>query len=247
MKLFTSTLVAAAVAGAMPLAHAESAHSFSGNVALTTDYMYRGITQSNEGPAIQGGFDYSHASGFYAGIWASSLEFNPDTADNAASIEVDFYGGIAGEFANGISWDVGGLYYLYPDTNEDNSADYNFFELYGSLGYSFTETVSTGIYLAYSPDFYGEDDTGIYVAGSLDLALPQGFGASFMIGHQDVSGDQTSGPDGFDYTHWSIGVSKEVGIFGFDLTYYDMFNADEDCGSDTDVCDGVVFTVSSSW
>lgn len=240
MKLFTSTLVAAAVAGAMPLAHAESAHSFSGNVALTTDYMYRGFTQSNEGPAISGGFDYGHASGFYLGVWASSIEFNPGT-NNASSIEIDVYGGVAGEFANGVSWDIGGLYYLYPDQDEDSAGDYNFFEVYGSLGYGFTDSISAGLFVAYSPDFYGETGSAYYIAPSLDIALPQGFGASFMIGYQDVDDTDT------DYTHWSIGVSKEVGIFGFDLTYYDMFNADEDCGADTDVCDGVVFTVSSSW
>ncbi len=234
-------LMAAALLSTFTFAHAEGTHEFNGNVALTTDYMYRGFTQSNEGPAISGGLDYGHVSGFYAGVWASSIEFNPST-DNASSIEVDVYAGFGGGFGDsGVSYDVGGLYYLYPEQNEDVGASYDFFELYGRLGYSFNDMVSTGLYLAYSPDFYGETGTGIYVAANLDLALSQGFGVSFNIGNQDVDDANTN------YTHWSAGVSKEVGAFGFDMTYYDMFNANEDCGVDTDICDGVVFTVSSSW
>lgn len=241
MNNFTKTLAAAALMSALPLAHAEGPHEFSANVALTSDYMYRGFTQSNEGPALSGGFDYGHVSGFYAGVWASSIEFNAGT-DNASSLEVDVYAGFGGDIGDsGLSYDVGGLYYIYPDQNEDTAGDYDFFEFYGSLGYSINDMVSTGLYLAYSPDFYGETGTGIYVAANVDLALSQGFGASFNIGNQDVDDTDTN------YTHWSVGISKEVGAFGFDMTYYDMFDADEDCGADTDICDGVVFTVSSSW
>jgi uncharacterized protein (TIGR02001 family) len=240
MRLITKNLITGTLLSALPLAHAEGPHEFSANVALTSDYMYRGFSQSNEGPAISGGFDYGHESGFYAGIWASSIEFNPGTA-NASSIEIDIYSGISGDFGNGLGWDIGGLYYLYPDQDEDTAGDYDFFEVYGSLGYDITDNIGTGLFLAYSPDFYGETGDAYYIAASLDVGLAAGFGASLNIGHQDVDDTDAS------YTHWSIGVSKEIGALGFDVTYYDMFNASEDCGADTDICDGLVFTVSSSW
>ncbi len=245
MKTFTKTLVAGALMSALPMAQAEGPHTFSANVAVTTNYVFRGISQTSEDPALQGGFDYAHESGLYAGFWASSIEFNAGTS-NTASVEMDFYGGYGGDIGDtGISYDFGGLYYLYPDQNEDVGADYNYFEFYLNLGYAFNDMVSTGLSYAYSPDFFGEDGTGNYIAGNVDVSLPQGFGLSVLVGHQDVEGDKLTGPNGFDYSHWQVGVSKEIGNFGFDLTYYDAFDKN-DCGGS--ICDSMlVFTVSSSW
>ena len=227
-----------------------SPHSLSANVALTSDYIYRGISQTNEDVAIQGGFDYGYEPlGFYAGVWASSLEFNAGSSD-AASVEMDWYGGFSGAFSNGVAWDIGGLYYSYPGQNEDDSpaGDYNFVEAYGSLGYTFVEAPfepTVAAFLAYSPDFYGEDDDGLYVKGSLDLSLPHDFGIAVELAHQNVDGDKTSGPDGYDYFHWRVGISKEIVGLTLDLSYYDSPDEDE-CGGD--LCDErVVFTVSSSF
>ncbi len=244
MKNLTKTLITGALLSTSLLTHAESPHEFSGNVAVTTDYVFRGISQSNEDPALSGGFDYAHESGIYAGFWASSIEFNTAGNSDDASTEMDYYLGYGGEFAGtGISFDIGGLYFAYPDQNEDTGADFDYYEIYGSVGYSFNDTVSTGLYVAYSPDFFGEDDRGIYVAANFDLALPQNFGLSFIVGHQDVEGDKSS--TGFDYSHWSLGLAKEVGIFGFDLTYHDTFSRND---IDGDALDSrLVFTVSSSW
>jgi len=168
----------------------DSPHEFSANVALTTDYMYRGISQSNEQPAISGGFDYGYSTGgfadVYAGIWTSSLDF----ADGDTSIEIDYYGGLTGEFSNNISWDVGGFYYQYPGTDADAAGDFDFFEVYGNLGYTFTDVrlePSLGFGVAYSPDFFGETGDAVYFSGSLDLSLPNGFGLSFLIGNDTSS------------------------------------------------------------
>lgn len=230
-------LLACASMLASSIAFAESPHEFSVNVSLTTDYMYRGISQSDEQPAISGGFDYGHASGFYAGIWASSLDFN----DSDTGIEIDYYGGVAGEFSNGISWDVGGLYYQYPGTNADAAGDFNFFEVYGNLGYTFADVAlepSIGFGVAYSPDFFGETGDGVYVSGTLDLSLPMGFGLSFLVGNQDI--DNT----GTNYTHYVVGLNKSVAIFDLDMSYYDTSD-ETDCGGE--ICEAVVFTVSSSF
>ena len=125
MKSTLSMLTAAAVLAAAPLA-ALAESPFSANLALTSKYKFRGQDQSDPAkavlPAVQGGFDFA-SSGFYLGNWNSSVGFLGGT-------EMDFYGGYRGE-ANGISYDVGALYYYYPGT--DSSA--NTTELYGSVGF----------------------------------------------------------------------------------------------------------------
>lgn len=105
--------------------------SFSGNVTLTNDYVFRGFTQTGEDPAIQGGLDWDSGSGFYLGTWASNVDFGPG---DEANIEIDIYGGYAGEI-NGFTYDVGYLYYLYPGA--PGALDYDFWEVYGSVGYDF--------------------------------------------------------------------------------------------------------------
>ena len=106
---------------------------------MTSDYTFRGISQTAEDPAIQGGFDYEHGSGLYIGTWASNVDFEVQTVSDA-TMELDVYGGIAGEFDNGLGWDVGILSYNYPGA--DSSLEYDFTEVYGSLSYSmFTATV----------------------------------------------------------------------------------------------------------
>jgi uncharacterized protein (TIGR02001 family) len=223
----------------------KSPHTFSANVALATEYVFRGVTQSNEDPAIQGGMDYSHASGFYVGAWASNIEFNAGTSD-AASIEIDVYGGFAGEFSNGIGWDIGGLYYWYPGQNEDSGGgDYDFVEMYGSLSYTFDglqfePSVEGGF--AYTPDFYGEDGDGVYIHTTLGLSLPGGFAPYLTVGYQDAEGDKTN-PTGYDdYIHYAVGMSKELGMFTADLSWHDAY-----INNCNDFCEAVVFSVSSSW
>ena len=223
----------------------DSPHVFSANVLIATEYLYRGISQSNEDPALQGGFDYAYEPlGFYVGFWASSIEFNARTT-NTSSIETNFYGGFAGEFPVRVSWDIGGLYYYYPDTNEDVGVDYNFVEVYGNLGYTFKasldSTVDVGF--AYSPDFFGEDGDGLYLHSKLSFTLPYDFGVYTMFAYQDVDGDLTSGPAGFDYNHYAVGLTYEISILTFDASWNDAI---DDCGAG-DICEAILFSVSSSW
>ncbi len=227
------------------LAGDESPHTFSANVLLGSEYVFRGISNSNEDPTIQGGFDYAHASGFYLGTWASNIEYNAQSTDSA-SVEIDFYGGLAGSLGNGIGWDIGALYYWYPEQNEDAGAgDYNFFEIYGVASYTFasvqhTPSVEAGV--SYSPDFFGEDGDGVYLYSTAGLSLPYDFSPYVTIGYQDVEGDKSSGPNGFDYFHYAIGLSKAFGPISLDLSWHD---ADLD-GCD-DLCKSLVFSISSSW
>lgn len=93
----------------------ESPHTLTANVGLYSQYVFRGLAQSHEDPAIQGGADYSHASGVYAGTWLSNVSWFSDTnAGNTSSLEWDLYGGVRKAWDNGFSGDVGYLRYEYP-------------------------------------------------------------------------------------------------------------------------------------
>lgn len=220
------------LASAATVSAQDSPHSFSANVALTTDYMFRGYSQSDEGPAIQGGFDYVHETGVYLGTWASSIDF-------AESSEIDLYGGISGELANGLGWDVGGIYYLYP--GDGTSPEFDFFEIYGSVNYDF-EKFNVGAGLNYSPDYTLETGDGVYVYGDLGVPLPHGFNFAVHVGHQAIEDNPVWG--GPDYLDWKVGVSKAIDKFNFDLSYVDTDLNDAECN---DICDAVVFTISSSF
>jgi uncharacterized protein (TIGR02001 family) len=117
--------------------------------------------------------------------------------------------------------------------------------VYLGLSYAFAvalePTVAAKYY--YSPDFFGEDGDGHYINGSLSLSLPMGFGLGGEVGYQDVEGDQTT-PDGFDYVHYRIGVSKAVLGFDLDLSFHNTAE-DEDLPGDI-VGERLVFSMSKT-
>ena len=107
-------------------------HSLTANVGLFSSYRFRGIDQSFGKPALQGGFDYAHASGFYAGNWNSNVD---SAMYNGANVEMDFYGGFKATFGD-FGLDVGGIYYYYPGSGANSAAVIKNGELYvgGSWG-----------------------------------------------------------------------------------------------------------------
>ncbi len=229
------TLLSAALlsAFAMPsISQAEEAtspHSLSANVGLYSQYIFRGLTQTDSEPAIQGGFDYGHDSGFYAGVWASNISWLTDAGsyDNS-SIEIDVYGGFASEFGDsGIGYDVGILQYIYPgDDAGSNEAETT--ELYGALSYGWA---SVKYSYAISDTFGFDDSDGSwYLEAGVDVPLPYGLTASAHIGRQEFDG---SGNDASDYTDWKLGLAKgfdngfELGAF-----YTDTNNPFEVAGHD---------------
>lgn len=230
--IISSIILTTVLTGARVCLAQESPHAYSANITITTNYMFRGFSQSDEGPAIQGGFDYAHESGVYLGTWASSIDF-------AESTEFDFYGGISGELANGLGWDVGGLYYLYP--GDSTSPELNFYEVYGSLGYDF-DTFNVGAGIAYSPDYFAETGSAVYVYGDLGVPLPHGVSFAVHVGHQSI--EDNAGWGGPDYIDWSLGVSRDFGPFNIDLSYIDTDMNSAEC---SDICDAFVFSISSSF
>ena len=173
------------------------AAEFESNVALSNDYIWRGMTQTAEEPAISGGFDIAGESGLYFGTWASNVEFG-----DGAALELDWYAGYANELENGLSYDFGYLAYTYPG---EDSLDFE--EIYLGLGYSyFGFTFSSGQDSA--PDnsefsvalgetgvgltFGDYEDYGEYTLISYDLPIDiAGLGVS--IAWSDFSAENSSG------------------------------------------------------
>ena len=219
----SSMLVASS---AMAWESTDGAHSTSASVALATDYVWRGYSQTDEEMAISGSFDYGHSSGFYLGTWASNVDFGDDT-----SVEVDIYAGFASEIGDsGISYDLMALRYIYP------GEDYDWNEFSVSLGYSI---FSVGV--AHSGNVYDSGESGTYYSAGIDYALPADFSISAGIGFYDYD-DKVSADDHTDY---HVGISKEFIGFGFDLSYFGMDDDGEDAYGDL-ADDRIVFTISKS-
>ncbi len=214
-KSITSILVASSLYAAAPMAHAEGAfdtENFSANIAITSDYIFRGVSLSSNDPAVSGGFDWGY-NGFYLGTWASSI-----TTVQDESFEIDYYGGYGGEI-NGISYSLDYIYYDYPG-DSGTAGDLAYYEYGGSLGYTFGGDLepTIGVSVMHSPDFYFETGSATAIEASLDLSLPAGFGLGVYYGNQDLE-ESVYGIDGYDY--YGITLSKSVGKFDLSVSYAD--------------------------
>jgi uncharacterized protein (TIGR02001 family) len=213
---------------------------FSANVALVSEYSFRGIAQSDEGPAIQGGIDWSNdlgnGAGIYLGTWGSNIDFN-DSSE--ASSEFDFYGGLTYGIEN-WSFDIGAIYYAYPNTSD--SLDYDFWEIQAAIGYDFNVAALTAS-INYSPDNFGASGDAQYYKLAADIPLPHDFSLSTHIGRQAIEKNSVFGVP--DYTDWSIGLGYTVEGFDLALQYIDT---DLDKAECADGCDGrAIFSVSRSF
>lgn len=219
-------------------AEGDSGFSVSGNVALTTEYRFRGVDLSGGEIAIQGGVDLSTDAGIYLGTWASSLD--EDTV-GFGSTEVDVYGGWSGDVAEGVSADVGVIAYLYPDAGP---GDFDYIEFYGSLGFTFGPAETT-VGVAYAPD---QDSLGstdnFYIYGDVGVGLPgTPITLTGHLGYTDGFLTFTNDSKAFD---WSIGAEASVyGPLSFGVAYVGA-EGDIPAGQYDFVDDAVVFTLSAS-
>ena len=197
------------------------------NVTLASDYRYRGITQGNFRPALQGGFDYAHESGFYIGNWNSSISWLSDGYGSnpavSAPIEMDFYGGYKTEVA-GVALDGGLLQYYYSTKNMPGSTTVATCKTAGSRNACGVNPNTTEAYFAATYQFamlkysYALTDLfGIYDskgASYIDLALnyDTGFEGITLNGHvgRQMISTKTDGVD-YSYTDWKIGLTKDLG------------------------------------
>ena len=236
--MMKKTLIAVAVASVSLPVLAE----VSGNVTLTSDYRFRGWSQTTSDPAIQGGFDYNHDSGFYVGTWGSNVEF-------AGSLELDYYAGFANDINDSIGYDVGVIYYDYPG-GDLGGVDPEFWEVYGGLSGDLGPVSLSGT-ISYSDDYFGETGKAWYYDLGASYGLPYDISLNAHFGYQTID-DGSIKDDGFfssdedDYKDWSIGVTKTMWDLDFDLSYIDTNLSDSDCFGNN-VCDStVVFSISKS-
>lgn len=184
------------------------------NAAITSDYRYRGISQTRLQPALQGGLDYVHATGWYVGAWGSSVKFAKD-AGGDGDVEIDLYAGKRGEFAPGLAYDVGVLRYLYPDNGLGQVAGFvnaNTTEVYAQLGFG-------PAYIKYShatTNLFGFVDSD--GSGYLDIGanLDAGHGVTVQLhaGRQRVDNNPAA-----DYTDWKIGASRSFALATVAVAY----------------------------
>src|SRR4249919_943239 len=161
-----------AVAGLMALASQAKAAEVTGNAALTTDYVWRGSTQTQGDPAVQAGFKVAGDSGLYASIWGSNVEFAPETH---ASSEFDFTVGWLKKVSDQWAVDVNVLHYRYPST----TVDLNWTELNGTLTYADNYWLSVG----YSPEALGSRDAGVYTQLGARFPINDRFRLEAMVSH----------------------------------------------------------------
>lgn len=231
------------LAAAGLLATAGATADITGNVGLTTDYVFRGLSQTNEKPAIQGGLDYAHESGAYAGVWASNVDFEDG---DEANIEIDLYAGMTGTVGD-LGWKFGGLYYTYPGVSDSSGLEYDYWEVGPTLTYP-VGPATASLMVLWSPNFYNETGKGLYT--ELGLSAPVGsFTLGGTFGHQDIERNALFGAP--DYNNWSLYASTELAGVGLKLAYTDTNLSGSECfgGSKPygDWCDGrAVFSVSKA-
>ena len=222
IKLKTGTQITLALtallAGNAALAQAkapEPDYTLGYNIGVVSDYRFRGLTQTNFGGALQGGVDFSHKNGFYAGAWASNVswvkQFNGATNGD---LEVDLYGGFKGEITSGLGFDVGLIGYLYPGNNSGAAGtpgaggvtDANTTEIYAALTYSVVSlkySHSTGNFLGFL-----NSSGSNYLDLSANFDMGSGFTLTPHLGRQVVKGQP--GNLG-DYTDYALTLAKDFG------------------------------------
>lgn len=235
------------------LAAGAASAQVTGTVTVTSDYDFRGVSQSATEPAIQGSIDWAHESGFYAGAWGSTIDFSTPSFDFGEDIEIDLYAGFAQEVEGGISWEAGIVYYTYPGAEVPVlREDVNYFEGFvggGLAGFSAK--------LWYSDNYFNSDDvfeaaglpggaSAWYLEVNYTFQLPEDFSLDLHAG--------TSRGDYWDtlnaeYEDYSVGVNKSFSHFDFNLKYVypDVARAAEITADEFNNEDRVILTVSTTF
>lgn len=214
LALATAAACAAPLAAFAQAAAPAPEFTFTGNAGVFSDYRFRGFTQTDYNPAFQGGFDFAHKSGFYLGNWNSNVS---SEAYNGASLEMDFYGGYKFEVIDGVTLDLGAIYYFYPGTGK--YTDYKAKNLEAYIGGSYGP-VSLKYYYAFT-NFFGLEAPGIDTKGSqyLDLSaafdLGSGFGINGHVGYQKVKNFKLFGAPKDSALDYKLGVTYDIAGSGF--------------------------------
>jgi len=217
-KLLGAAIAAGATMVGVGAANAE----VTANVSLTSDYVFRGVSLSDNDPAIQGGFDWTNET-FYAGVWGSSIP---------GGTEIDVYAGYTPSIGT-LSLDFGVIGYFYPGAADDD-AEFDYVEFLAAAEYPLTEQFSIGGGFYIAPDNYGETGESIYYEINATYAATEALAFSGAFGNQSI--EDADGEDGIDvteesdYNTWNVGATYALHGFSLDLRYHDT-----DIDDDSDI------------
>ena len=184
----------------------------TGNASLTSDYRFRGVSQTQNAAAIQGGVDFTHSSGFYAGNWNSSI--SSELYPGSAGVENDVYLGFKKEIFGGVTVDVGALGYMYPRTTTDTNTT----EVYVGVGFG---DIVTAKYSQSLTNYFGVADSknSSYVQADATLPLAKNLSAVAHYGHTSVSNNTA-----LNYTDYNVGAAYNLNNWVFAAKYYTNTN-----------------------
>lgn len=230
----------------------ESPWALTGSVGFYSDYLYRGISQSENDVAVQGNIElsYKFSDAFqpYLNVWGSSIDFTD------ASAEIDITPGVRGTVFGGLMYDVNVIYYWYPGTTKQNNvnagnpggATLDFIEPGFSLAYDFGFVIPK-VGFRYSPDFFAETNDAYFLYGEVSVPLPFFGDTKVMgqpvtlalfghVGHQWIKDNVSFGTP--DYTEWNAGVTLGLAGLNFSVGYYDTDLKKSECYAGLKLCDG---------
>lgn len=237
-----------AASTALALAGTASAGEFSSTITATSDYDFRGVSQSAKDPALQASLDYAFDNGFYIGAWASNIDFEPFDGD----IEANLYAGYGAEIRENLSWSVGAVYYLYPgsdavtvdlgDGPERLPALGEYWEAYVGL-----DVGPVSLKQWYADDLYESGSSGLYTEANATFPIGEsGFSILAHVGYSwGDAWDDDLGGELFDY---SIGVGYDFSHFSLALKYTGTdASGDQKITGDVGNNEGrIVFSVSTT-
>ncbi len=213
--LLTVALISTFTAGNASADDAKAAAALTFNAAATSDYRYRGISQTRLQPALQGGADYLHnASGIYVGAWASTIKWTQD-AGGDGDVELDLYAGKRSQLPAGLGYDVGVLTFVYPSNklaSVPGLVSANTTEVYGQLSYG-PALVKYSHAVTSLFGFVDSKNSG-YLDVTANLEARDGLVVNLHAGRQRVAHNSAA-----SYTDWKIGVTREFGVVTGALAY----------------------------
>jgi uncharacterized protein (TIGR02001 family) len=205
MKKTTLSLAILSMAASSALVSTTASAELSANVAATSNYLWRGLEQTGGDAAISGGIDYANDSGFYAGTWASNASWGD------MKTEIDFYFGFGGDISEDVAYDVGYVYYAYPDSLADEN---DFSEVYGSVS---TAGFTFGIAVLADSEAGGDGgEFGDSTYATIDYGFALESGAEVALHIGDYSGDFST-----ESTDFGASISKDGFTFGVSKVSFD--------------------------
>lgn len=199
----------------------------SATVTAVSDYVYNGLSQTDNNAALQGSVDWYNDAGFYVGVWGSNVDFNTGTNEE---VELDYYAGYSNSLNDSWDYDIGYVYYTYPGA-DDAGAEFDYGELYGSLTFNGNTTAT----LYYSDNYTGDVGDSVIVLLSHSIELPEDYSLTLEASQTTLLDDAGNGyfrENDDSYNHWGVSVAKNFSGFDVSLAYTDT-NIKEDYWGDT--------------